>query len=163
MTLLPRQLRTTSSWLGLANLVADAIETVPQSLPCSHVVGRRLVLALSSSQPPNHPFIPPGTHPPGSISSPLPTPLPPLRTSQNLLPQHLLHNPQIIRLPINNILQLLDIRPQLLYLAIVEFLSIIRSLLHVETRPDVDDDVRGVGELAGDVEGGCQGDEEGFV
>lgn len=82
---------------------------------------------------------------------------------QHLLPQHLLDGPQIIRLAVDDILQLLDVLGELVDLGGVELLRVVRRLLHVEARADVDEHVAGAGQLARDVEGGGQGDEEGFV
>lgn len=91
----------------------------------------------------------------------LPTLLP--LTLQYLLPQHLLHHPQIIRLPIHNVFQILDVLPKFFDLGIIKRLSLRGRFFDVEARADVDEDVLVVCELAGDVEGGGEGDEDGFV
>ena len=61
-----------------------------------------------------------------------------LLLQQHLLPQHLLDHPQVVRLAINNILQLLDVTRKLLDLSIVEGDSIVCGLLDVEARADID-------------------------
>lgn len=87
----------------------------------------------------------------------------PLLLDQHLLPENLLNHPQIVRLAVDDILQLLDVLAELLDLGVVEGGSGVGGLLDVEAGADVDEHVAGAGELAGDVEGGGQGDEEGFV
>lgn len=70
---------------------------------------------------------------------------------QHLLPKNLLNHPQIVRLAVDHILQLLDVARELLDLAVVESEGIVGGLFHVETSTDVDEDVACACELAGDV------------
>lgn len=73
---------------------------------------------------------------------------------QHLLPEDLLDHPQIVRLAVDDILQLLDVLAELFDFRVVESDSGVGGLLDVEARADVDEHVAGAGELAGDVEGG---------
>lgn len=78
----------------------------------------------------------------------------PLLLDEHLLPEDLLDHPQVVRLAVDDILQLLDVLAELLDFCVVESGSGVGGLLDVEARADVDEHVAGAGELAGDVEGG---------
>lgn len=75
-----------------------------------------------------------------------------LLPSQHFLPQHLLHQSQIVRLPVDDILEILDVLPQFLDLGFVELHSIIRGLLDIEASAYVHENMFRVCELPGDVQ-----------
>ena len=62
---------------------------------------------------------------------------------EHLLPEDLLHYPQVVRLAIDDILELLDVLSQLLDLRTVERLGVFRRLFDIEPSADVDQYVGG--------------------
>lgn len=86
-----------------------------------------------------------------------------LLLDQHLLSEHLLNHPQVVRLAVDHILQLLDVARKLLNLAVVECERVLGGLLHVEASSDINEYVASACEFARDVERGGQRDEQSFV
>jgi hypothetical protein len=63
------------------------------------------------------------------------------------------HNPEILILPLHDLLQIAEILAQIVHFPIVELDRFGRALFNVEARADIDDDGVGVGELAWHVQG----------
>lgn len=71
---------------------------------------------------------------------------------QNPRPQNLLHHPQIIPLPINQPLNLLNIPSQLLNLALIKHFRLLDTLFHEKAGADIYNYFFGIRQCAGDVE-----------
>ena len=61
--------------------------------------------------------------------------------------------PEILILPLHDLLQIAEILAQIVHFPIVEFDRFSSALFNVKARADVDDDGAGVGELAWHVQG----------
>ena len=75
-----------------------------------------------------------------------------LLTSEHLLPQDFLDHPKVVRLAVHDVLQILDIPAEFIYLPIVESFCIAGRLLNVEARAYVYYHMLGICEFAGNVE-----------
>jgi hypothetical protein len=71
-----------------------------------------------------------------------------------------LNDPQILVLALDDLLEIAEVLAQIVHLSVVELESVGGALFNVEASADVDNDGRGGGETARDVEGLCEGNED---
>lgn len=83
-----------------------------------------------------------------------------LLPAQHLNPNDFLHDPNVVRLLINHLFQILEAVRQILDLPLVEVGRIFCILFHEEPSSNVNKDVGRIGEAAGDVERRSQRQEE---